>query len=82
MQVTVRMFAGLFQLVGQREVSLTIPGGATIIELKDALVAQYPQVRAFMPRVVCAVGEEYVTDSYALHDGDAVALIPPVSGGT
>ena len=80
-QVTVRLFAGLFQLVGAREVSLALPADATVIDLKAALVARYPQVRAFLPRVVCAVGEEYVTDSYPLHEGDAVALIPPVSGG-
>jgi molybdopterin converting factor subunit 1 len=80
-QVTVRLFAGLFQLVGEREVPLALPSGATVVELKEALAAKYPPVRALLSRVVCAVGEEYVPESYALRDGDDVALIPPVSGG-
>ena len=79
--VHVRLFAGLSQLVGERELEMRLPDGATVEQLRDTLGEQYPIVQAFLPTLVCAVGEEYVPGEHVLHDGDAVALIPPVSGG-
>ncbi len=77
----VRLFAGLHQLVGERELEMQLPDGATIEHLRDKLGEEYPVVQAFLPTLVCAVDEEYVPSEHVLHDGDHVALIPPVSGG-
>ena len=77
----VRLFAGLHQLVGERELEMTLPDGATIEQLRDKLGDLYPVVQAFLPTLVCAVDEEYVPPEHLLRDGDHVALIPPVSGG-
>jgi len=79
--VHVRLFAGLHQLVGERELEMTLPDGATIEQLRDKLGDLYPVVQAFLPTLVCAVGEEYVPPEHLLRDGEHVALIPPVSGG-
>jgi molybdopterin converting factor subunit 1 len=79
--VHVRLFAGLHQLVGERDIEMALPDGATIATLRDQLLAEYPIVEAFLPTLVCAVGEEYVPPEHTLRDGDRVALIPPVSGG-
>ena len=79
--VHVRLFAGLHQLVGERELEMTLPDGATIEQLRDKLGDLYPVVQAFLPTLVCAVDEEYVPPEHLLRDGDHVALIPPVSGG-
>ena len=77
----VRLFAGLHQLVGERDLEMTLPDGATIEQLRDKLGDLYPVVQAFLPTLVCAVDEEYVPPGHLLRDGDHVALIPPVSGG-
>ena len=77
----VRLFAGLHQLVGERELEMQLPDGATIEQLRDKLGDLYPAVQAFLPTLVCAVDEEYVPPEHVLRDGDHVALIPPVSGG-
>lgn len=77
----VRLFAGLHQLVGERELEMQLPDGATIEQLRDKLGDLYPVVQAFLPTLVCAVDEEYVPPEHVLRDGDHVALIPPVSGG-
>ncbi len=81
MSIDVRLFAGLYQLVGKREVRLELPDGASVDALREELARVYPRVRAFLPTLVCAVDEEYVTSDYVLHAGHRVALIPPVSGG-
>jgi molybdopterin synthase catalytic subunit len=79
--VTVRLFASLHEMVGQRDVALDLPEGATIGELCRSLADRYPVVHALLPTLVCAVDEEYVTRDHVLGDGDFVAVIPPVSGG-
>jgi molybdopterin converting factor subunit 1 len=79
--VNVRLFAGLHDLVGKRDLVLELPDGATIGDLRDRLGEEYPIVQAFLPTLVCAVDEEYVPSEHVLRTGDNVALIPPVSGG-
>lgn len=82
MKVSVRLFAGLHDLVGQREVELELADGATIADLRAELASAYPAVVPVMSTLVCAVDEEYVSNDHRLSPDDNVALIPPVSGGS
>jgi molybdopterin synthase sulfur carrier subunit len=79
--LNVRLFAGLRETVGAREITVKIDDGATVADLCRRIGDEYPLVRVLLASAVAAVGEEYVPASYQLHDGDMVALIPPVSGG-
>jgi len=81
-RVSVRLFAGLHDLVGRREVELELVDGATVADLREQLASQYPAVAPLMSALVCAVNEEYVPNERRLSPGDEVALIPPVSGGS
>jgi molybdopterin synthase catalytic subunit len=82
LRVSVRLFAGLTDVVGQREIVMELRDGATIDQLRDQLGREYPAVVPFLPTLVCAVDDEYVPASHALREGDDVSLIPPVSGGS
>ncbi len=76
MQVRVRLFAALRERAGASELQLELPDDAIV---GDAL----EQMRALtegLP-VVIAVNQEYADAGWALHGGDEVALIPPISGG-
>ena len=79
--VHVRLYAGLRDMIGSRDIVMELPAGATIGTLRDRLGEEYPIVQAFLPMLVCAVDEEYVPSEHVLREGDHVALIPPVSGG-
>jgi len=79
--VNIRLFAGLHDLVGKRDLVMELPDGATIADLRDRLGQEYPAVEPFLTTLVCAVDEEYVPSEHVLRSGDKVALIPPVSGG-
>jgi molybdopterin synthase catalytic subunit len=81
MQVNVRPFAGLYQLIGEREVQLEVPEGATVTALRLRLADVYPVAKPFLETLVVAVDEEYVPGEYILREGERVAMIPPVSGG-
>ena len=82
MRVSVRLFAGLHDLLGERNVTLELPERATVADLRTQLSREYPVVTPFLTTLVCAVGDEYVTADHPLREGDDVALIPPVSGGS
>ncbi len=81
MKVSLRLFASLHDLVGQRELDLELADGATVSDLKTRLAADYPSIRKVIDNVVFAVDDDYVAFGERLHEGAAVAAIPPVSGG-
>lgn len=82
MQVTVRLFAGLRELMGN-ELEERFEGDAvTVSQLRLRLGERYPELIPHLECAAVAVNEEYVRDASApIHEGDSVALIPPVSGG-
>jgi|CXWL01.1.fsa_nt_gi molybdopterin converting factor subunit 1 len=81
MKVTVRLFANLHEIVGEREIQVELAEGGTIADVCERVAELYPRVREFLPVLVCAVDEDYAPNSRVVENGDSVALIPPVSGG-
>ena len=82
MHVTVRLFAGLKDLAGSELVEEFADATVSVSALRDRLRDAYPALRPHLGRVAIAVNEEYAPDlTVPLHDGDTVALIPPISGG-
>jgi molybdopterin converting factor small subunit len=79
--VNVKLFAGLQALVGKPAVELALPPGATIGQLRDKMVEEYPVLEAFISTLVCSVNEEMVEPDHVLADGEKVELIPPIAGG-
>jgi molybdopterin synthase catalytic subunit/molybdopterin converting factor small subunit len=77
MEVRVRLFAALRERAGASEVVLELPDGALVGDALDRLASVTDGVPA-----VLAVNREYADRGAALHEGDEVALIPPVSGGS
>ena len=81
MRVTTLFFASTRDAVGQRQLALDLPEGATVEALLQGLVSDYPALAPRCPTLMVAVNSEYAGRDLRLHEGDEVALIPPVSGG-
>jgi molybdopterin synthase catalytic subunit len=82
MHITVRLFAGLRERAGADEIHLAdLPEPLDVAGLKRELGARRPELGP-LGFVRGVVGTEYVPDRTALADGDEVALLPPVSGGS
>jgi len=76
------LFAQLSELLGQREVSVTVSSpDATVRDVLDALYAGHPELVSWSSRLAVAKNESYARHEDAVHDDDVLALIPPVSGG-
>lgn len=81
MQIRTRLFASFREAIGQGELSLDAPDGATVGQAVEQLRAKYPRLGPAVQQAMLAVNQEYVGPNFRLHDGDELALIPPVSGG-
>jgi len=81
-RVRVKLFAILRDRAGTGELTLELSDGATVSEAREQLLRELPALRTFVERVAFAVNQEYAPVNAPLKDGDEVALIPPVSGGS
>ncbi len=81
MRVSVKLFAMLRERAGAAEMDLDLPAFATVAAARDALGRRIPAIREPLGRVAWAVNRAYVSVETELHDGDELAVIPPVSGG-
>lgn len=81
MRVSLRLFAGLHDLVGSKDIVMELPEGARITDLKSKLADEYPIVQPLLKTLVFAIDDEYIPTDERLHDGAEISLIPPVSGG-
>ena len=83
MRVTVRLFAGLREVIGSDAiVEEFATSDVTVETLRTRLGEAHPKLGPYLSGVAIAVNEEYILEpGTALKDGDTVALIPPISGG-
>jgi len=81
MQFSIRLFARARDIVGQDMVSVDLPPGATVTELRRCLDKDFPVLRSLLEKSALAVNNEFAGDSLLLPPGSEIALLPPVSGG-
>jgi MoaE-MoaD fusion protein len=82
MRVRVRLFAIQRELVGAREVPIELGDGATVEDAWTAVVGRFPVLAPGRASVRFARNGDYAEPATALGDGDEIAFIPPVSGGS
>jgi len=81
-RIRVLFFGVLRDVVGLREDSLDIPDGARLGLVFELYAARFPRLRAMAASVVLALNQEFSTPAAPLVEGDEVAFLPPVSGGS
>ncbi len=81
MRVRIYLFARLREIAGVAEWPCDLAPGASVDDAWRSLEAAYPAVRPFRDAVSSAVNAEFAPTHAALHDGDEIAFLPPVSGG-
>ncbi|MEW5853672.1 MAG: molybdopterin converting factor subunit 1 [Myxococcota bacterium] len=82
MDVKVLYFAVLRERCGLPEETVALPAAANVGALKQLLESRHPFLAGRWGSVRVAVNMDFSSDDAPLHDGDEVALIPPVAGGS
>jgi len=82
MRARVLFFGMLKELVGRSAEDIDLPDGADLGSVFERYAARQPRLREMGPSIVAARNQEFADLSTPLQDGDEVAFLPPVSGGT
>ena len=82
MQLTVKLFGSLREEAGAKELELELPEGARVVDLRKLLAERYPVLEQLGEVVAASVNLEMAEEDQQLSDGDEVAFLPPVAGGS
>ena len=82
MKVDVLYFAVLRERIQLDHETVELAAGATVHDARAAIAARHPSVAALLPGVQFAVNRVVAADTQTLADGDELALLPPVAGGS
>ena len=82
MKIQVRYFAVLRERLRSDGETLELADGATVAGALDALSARHDSFASLRGRCQTAVNQTMVRADEVLRDGDELALIPPVAGGS
>ena len=82
--ITVRVlfFGGARDAAGHEEIDVSLNSPANTESARSQILSQYPELQRFGNSLLLAVNQEYAHPETAIHDGDELALFPPVSGGS
>ncbi|MDX2023172.1 MAG: molybdenum cofactor biosynthesis protein MoaE [Deltaproteobacteria bacterium] len=82
MKVQLLYFAVVRERLGLDEEHISLPADATVSTLLRRLSDLHFVLAPLLPKLSVAVNRSVVPHSTPLHDGDEVALLPPVAGGS
>ncbi len=81
MQVRLRYFASLRELIGQEAETLELPVGASVAAARAALQERHPTVARLLPSCAVAVNRVYAGADTPLAQDDELVFVPPLGGG-
>ena len=81
MKLEVKLFAVAKEAAGRDVLIVEIEPGATVADLRTALIKQIPALKGAMDHVRFAVNQDYADERMPLLPDSEIACIPPVSGG-
>src|SRR5580765_7736437 len=81
MQIHVLFFGAARDAVGSEEIDFAIRSPADATSARAQLLNAYPALQRFGNSLLFAVNQEYAGPNREIHDGDELAVFPPVSGG-
>jgi MoaE-MoaD fusion protein len=82
MRVKVLFFGMLKDLTGQSEASIDLAPSSTIATVFTYFAADFPKLHTYAPSIVMARNQEFAPLTTPIHEGDEIAFLPPVSGGS
>jgi len=81
MRVTVRLFAAHREAAGTSTYIAHLPVGATVSDAYASVCGSFPSIAHSAGSTAFALNRAHVGGDAPLHDGDEIAILPPVAGG-
>lgn len=81
-RVRVLFFGVLRDITGMREDSISLDDGSRLGTVYDHYAARFPRLQGMSSSLVLALNQQFSDPGAPVADGDEVAFLPPVSGGS
>ena len=81
MKIQVLFFGACREAIGQHEFLCELSSPANIAQAFENVSTQFPSLENFGNSLLFAINEEHSRQDDLLHEGDVLAIFPPVSGG-
>jgi MoaE-MoaD fusion protein len=81
-RVRVLFFGVTREIVGVREDTIEVAPGARLQSVLDTYADRFPKLRAIAPSLVLALNQQFAPIDSPAGEGDEIAFLPPVSGGS
>lgn len=82
MKIRVRLFAHLVEIAGYSVKDIELPNGLTIGRARPYLIESLQLPKDVLHQTMLAVNQMYAEPGMILCDGDELAFLPPVGGGS
>ena len=82
LSVRVLFFGAARDAVGHEHIQLTYDRDCTAGEVFQQVLSEHAALQRFGKSLLLAVNQQYADQNRELHDGDELAIFPPVSGGS
>jgi molybdopterin synthase catalytic subunit len=82
LRVRVLFFGAAREIARSAEIELELRAPSNASSALEEVLARYPELRRFGRSLLLAVNQEYAREDLEVHEGDELALFPPVSGGS
>jgi molybdopterin synthase catalytic subunit len=82
MMIRVRLFGSLREAAGARELPIELAEAARVSELRAELARRFAIVERLGDRLAVSINLEVACEDAVLCEGDEVAFLPPVAGGS
>lgn len=82
MRIRVLFFGVVRDIIGLREDQIEVPDGARLESIFELYGNRFPRLRDISNNVVLALNQQFADRAAVAQDGDEVAFLPPVSGGS
>ena len=79
--VKLLFFATLRERAGTKFLEMDVPNDLTILELKEKISTEHPNLKESMKSVLITINREYSFDEAVIPQDAEIAMFPPVSGG-
>ena len=81
-RVKVLFFGMLKDVVGRSEEQIDLAEGARLDAVFSRYASQFPRLTEFESSIVLACNQQFCERTAPVRDGDEIAFLPPVSGGS
>jgi molybdopterin converting factor subunit 1 len=81
-RIRVLFFGVIRDIVSQREDTIEVPEGARLETVLESYSARFPRLREMTASIGMARNQQFAPPSSPVFEGDEIAFLPPVSGGS